>query len=1101
MKNIPNRFRRLFNSFRKHKVPYRVSFIIIGIISTLWFLIRVVPKPSRAAYPCMRTAAPIMSSFIVWVLSLTGVFSSVKFIKSSISKRKYAYASIGVIALIVAVGMITKQSANKMLAKVAAKSIIHPANTPMGTGVGVVSGAVTWAWNPDATNEDCTNTFPAGNVDGADCFWMNKNNNQQVINNMVQQSIIHIGDNTSLSLAWESLFKNFNTRKGKGAVGYASGETVFVKINNGAAWSINGDFEYGSWVSECYSESAPQLIFSVVKQLIDEAGVPEDKIYVSDPIQKVYQDVYDLIKEEYPDVIIADKVIEAHGRVLLTKENSPAIFYSDNEVLGIEDETLYSELQNADYLINMSALKAHARAGLTISAKNHYGSHTRDDAAHLHPGLVAPENDVPERVNYGEYRTQVDLMGSKYLGKNTLLHVVDGLWGGTEGVSHPVKWQMSPFNGDWPSSVFMSQDQVAIESVCFDFLRGEVETAGSSSEWHNRPLMAQGVDDYMHQAADPSNWPDDVTYDPDGAGTSLTSLGTHEHWNNVDDKQYSNNLGGDSGILLIPLLSEKVIGGFHAYNTGATKPTFDGVADDALWQNVTWQYIDQFWMPYGEVLMPDDFSGRFKVMWSDTDNKLYVLAEMVDDVFVDGYVPTDAGAHNFDILEIFIDEDKSGGEHVGVTDFDNANAENAFSFHIAISRPDDGGTTTIKAAADIIGPGWGDDYANYADHMPDFIVKRDGNKLTWEFSIDVYNDQYDSSKDAAGNTASLINLTEGKTLGFAVAYCDNDTPGTDRDNFIGSDWGPNNSTEGFNDYWKLADNYATLTLNSSSAPSNRAPAFIYDSYMFSLSEKGTSVSVVKDLRAIAVDLDSDNLGFTSVSDNSMVLVSVVNYELIAKATDAFSSTAIVTVTADDGRGGVAQTEINITYSSNAPEFTEQIQDAEILHTGVDYTIVDDLNEICTGDNLVFTASSDDSNLSTPITGTKLVVNASSDFSGTAIVTVTAKDDSERVATTTFNVNYTPNGINSQLSDGNLLSIYPNPMRGETNIVLNNINSSESIQMTVYNLQGKVVFNNELHLSSSEFNYLLNLHNQPDGDYIVQVVNGNRKETLKIIKIK
>ncbi len=58
-------------------------------------------------------------------------------------------------------------------------------------------------------------------------------------------------------------------------------------------------------------------------------------------------------------------------------------------------DTLYAEMENADYMINVAALKAHARAGVTLTTKNHFGSHTRDGASHLHPALIAPENDQP----------------------------------------------------------------------------------------------------------------------------------------------------------------------------------------------------------------------------------------------------------------------------------------------------------------------------------------------------------------------------------------------------------------------------------------------------------------------------------------------------------------------------------------------------------------------------------------------------------------------------------------------------------------------------------------------------------------------------------
>src|SRR5436190_10838078 len=55
----------------KHRVA-RWAFLGAGIGSLMWFLVRVIPKPSRAAYPCQRAAAPFASAFVVWLLAVLG---------------------------------------------------------------------------------------------------------------------------------------------------------------------------------------------------------------------------------------------------------------------------------------------------------------------------------------------------------------------------------------------------------------------------------------------------------------------------------------------------------------------------------------------------------------------------------------------------------------------------------------------------------------------------------------------------------------------------------------------------------------------------------------------------------------------------------------------------------------------------------------------------------------------------------------------------------------------------------------------------------------------------------------------------------------------
>ena len=86
------------NSF---KLSPKIVFILMGVASTLWFLIRVIPKPQRAAYPCMQAAAPVMSGFVIYLVTLAG---SVMFFKKAFSRFKqghYLAASFAFVSCIV----------------------------------------------------------------------------------------------------------------------------------------------------------------------------------------------------------------------------------------------------------------------------------------------------------------------------------------------------------------------------------------------------------------------------------------------------------------------------------------------------------------------------------------------------------------------------------------------------------------------------------------------------------------------------------------------------------------------------------------------------------------------------------------------------------------------------------------------------------------------------------------------------------------------------------------------------------------------------------------------------------------------------------------
>ena len=64
---------------------YRLLFPIIGLAALIWILIRVIPKPSRVNYPCIKAATPFASGFVIYLTALMG--SALAFVKTK--KRIY----------------------------------------------------------------------------------------------------------------------------------------------------------------------------------------------------------------------------------------------------------------------------------------------------------------------------------------------------------------------------------------------------------------------------------------------------------------------------------------------------------------------------------------------------------------------------------------------------------------------------------------------------------------------------------------------------------------------------------------------------------------------------------------------------------------------------------------------------------------------------------------------------------------------------------------------------------------------------------------------------------------------------------------------------
>ncbi len=553
------------NEFFSTKKGAKILFILFGTGSIIWFLIRVIPKPSRATYPCMRASYPVMSAFVVYII---GMVSSVFLFRKNLAK----YAMV--IALLVSVFFAFKSGTDdsNATAPLVLKSYSYytdQANQPVGVAKGIFPGRVVWVHNPALTNENITHAYNTTNLNNSDVWYMDKNCNQAISDSMLVSAIRRISGKYNIKEAWDELFKYFNNSQGRGMVGYTKGEKIVVKLNTTNAGNSTAEF-YSlrqKWQIPNNKldrmDSSPQLGLAILNQLINVVGVDQQDIWIGDFYRNLRDEYYLKFKAIYPNVHYMDG-----GKVALTTNKREATATSAEQLMKFSDKkftsTLPQPLLDATYFINSACLKSHNEGGITMCAKMHQGSICntitqtyRDDnnvlqtitantaasqsAQFMHYSL--PANNPTEN----SYRHMVDYMGHKELGGKTLLYIVDATWAGRSWDGIIEKWQIAPFNNDFPSSFFVSLDPVAIESVGFDLLLAEYRNKDASIQY---PFM-QGADDYLKQAADPTKWPTGIVYDPEGDGTPIGSLGVYEHWNNLTDRQYSRNLKTGSGIELV----------------------------------------------------------------------------------------------------------------------------------------------------------------------------------------------------------------------------------------------------------------------------------------------------------------------------------------------------------------------------------------------------------------------------------------------------------------------------------------------------------------------------------------------------------------------
>lgn len=537
---------------------------VTGLAALIWFLIRVVPKPSRATYPCQRTAMPLASGFVVWLVGLIGSVTVFRKARRLLRESRLAWACVCVVIASV-MGLVSLVHLPERLAQAGEPWGSHG---PIGQAKGIHPGRVVWVHDPDATDWEGYNS-PRH-------WWQNDCTDLAVVEKMVSQAIRGVAGTNSDTAAWDAIFRHFNAERGREDAGYQTGEKIAVKINlttcNATGEQVNPiTYDKKSNIMNRIDNS-PQIILALLRQLVNTVGIDQNDITIGDPTGLIPNFYWDMLYPEFPNVRFLDNY-GGSGRTRAEFSDVP-LHWSTAEANRKVQDYLPISFAEADYVINFAILKGHS-SGVTLCAKNHYGSLIRTPSRYLRPKLPGlPSNgeffsyynmhyslpnagqNPPWSPGIAQYRSLVDLMGHSELGGKTVLYLIDGLFGGYYWEAHPYKWQSWPFNDDWPSSILASQDPVAIDSVGYDFVNAEwpdvVRYGHAPAAKYD---MQGGAEDYLHEAALADAPPSGTFYDPDHKGevTPLESLGVHEHWNNAIDKQYSRNLGNGEGIELVLL--------------------------------------------------------------------------------------------------------------------------------------------------------------------------------------------------------------------------------------------------------------------------------------------------------------------------------------------------------------------------------------------------------------------------------------------------------------------------------------------------------------------------------------------------------------------
>ncbi len=248
----------------------KLLFPLIGLGALIWFLIRVIPKPSRATYPCMRVAYPVASGFVIYLLGIAASAFAMGKVKEHWKNSRY-WAMAGFFTIALVAGFFTFQADKPAVyANTFSVNTADTANVPIGVAKGIFPGRVVWVHDTAAVNQNC-------NISS---WYLPANMNQTKVDQMLSSALHSITGQTTDSAAWVAIFKYHNNTRGKGAVNYVKGEKIFIKTNATSAYQYNSDLTPKSNVSE--TSVAPVL--AVLRQLVYVVGVPDSDIYIGDPL-------------------------------------------------------------------------------------------------------------------------------------------------------------------------------------------------------------------------------------------------------------------------------------------------------------------------------------------------------------------------------------------------------------------------------------------------------------------------------------------------------------------------------------------------------------------------------------------------------------------------------------------------------------------------------------------------------------------------------------------------------------------------------------------------------------------------------------------------
>lgn len=221
---------------------------------------------------------------------------------------------------------------------------------------------------------------------------------------------------------------------------------------------------------------SPQLINSVVKQLVEVVGVKPNEIFLYDLCIKIPSGIVRSIinypinyVERANKKSILDKIKLRMSYGLASPDKNAEISMRKKIVNTDGSEVkcyMPRVVTQCLHIINMPLMTNHIFVSNSGALKNHYGT-VRFSNYSQYPGVL--HGDVLNK-------SIVDINNNLHIKKKTRIIIADGIFGVFDRGEGKGKKKWNTFSNNFPKSIFISNDSVAVDSIMASFVLRERKT-------------------------------------------------------------------------------------------------------------------------------------------------------------------------------------------------------------------------------------------------------------------------------------------------------------------------------------------------------------------------------------------------------------------------------------------------------------------------------------------------------------------------------------------------------------------------------------------------------------------------------------------------